>query len=402
MSVAMPEGFGRRSRRRSSPRSSAWSARSPSTPLTIAGALLVLLAGLGGVGWFAWTRGRDRRWRGQVPGLEPGAGQPEDDSATERRPLFTGPEGAVEFALPDGVRPGQVGTLLDEQANPLDVTAIDRRPRRARLPAHRGAAARRNFLSRRDWKLTQLKQADDALLPYESTLLDALFDGRSEVLVSELKRTFATDLRQGREPAVRRRRAAGLVPAPTRHDPAAVGSSLGIACVGRGRGADVPAGAVHARRAHRDRARSSPGSRCVVVSPRMPARTAKGSAELARILGFRQYIATAEAEPAEVRGAGRHLLPLPAVRRRVRRDRPVGARVRRARSAPAGSPAAAALGWYVGPYGWSFANFGDSMRSFSDTTVGAIAATAASSGGSGFGGGGFSGGGFGGGGGGSW
>ena len=42
---------------------------------------------------------------------------------TERRPLFTGPEGAVEFQPPDGVRPGQIGTLLDEQANPLDVTA---------------------------------------------------------------------------------------------------------------------------------------------------------------------------------------------------------------------------------------------------------------------------------------
>ena len=27
------------------------------TPLTIAGALLVLLAGVGGVAWFAWTRG---------------------------------------------------------------------------------------------------------------------------------------------------------------------------------------------------------------------------------------------------------------------------------------------------------------------------------------------------------
>ena len=93
------------------------------TPLTVGGALAVLLAGLAGVGWFAWTRGRDRRWRGQVPGLNPAIGQPDDDSLTERRPLFTGPEGAVEFAVPDGVRPGQVGTLIDEQANPLDVTA---------------------------------------------------------------------------------------------------------------------------------------------------------------------------------------------------------------------------------------------------------------------------------------
>ena len=29
----------------------------------------------------------------------------------------------VEFVPPDGIRPGQVGTLIDEQANPLDVTA---------------------------------------------------------------------------------------------------------------------------------------------------------------------------------------------------------------------------------------------------------------------------------------
>src|SRR5206468_3896370 len=62
-------------------------------------------------------------WPAAGPGREPARGQTDDDSATEARPLFTGPEGAVEFAPPDGVRPGQVGTLLDEQANPLDVTA---------------------------------------------------------------------------------------------------------------------------------------------------------------------------------------------------------------------------------------------------------------------------------------
>ena len=134
----------------------------------------------------------------------------------------------------------------------------------------------------------------------------------------------------------------------------------------------------------------------------MPARTAKGSAELARILGFRQYIATAEAnqlkfeEQADIFS---RYLPYAVVFGLT--DRWAHAFAGLA-SAPAGSPSVAALAWYVGPYGWSFANFGDSMRSFSDTTVGAIAATAASSGGSGFGGGGFSGGGFGGGGGGSW
>ena len=242
--------------------------------MTIAGALLVLLAGLGGVGWFAWTRGRDRRWRGQVPGLNPVAGQPEDDSVTERRPLFTGPEGAVEFALPDGVRPGQVGTLLDEQANPLDVTAsiVDLAVRGylriEELP-------RSNFLSRRDWKLTQLKQADDSLLPYESTLFAALFDGRSEVLVSELKRTFASDLAKVEKPAVRRHGAAGLVPAPTRHHPRSCGSSAGSRASPRVRGSRT----LLARYTHAGLigiAAILAGVALLVVSPRMPARTAKG------------------------------------------------------------------------------------------------------------------------------
>ena len=40
----------------------------------------------------------------------------------------------------------------------------------------------------------QLKAADDTLRRYECTLLDALFDGRSAVKLSELKQTFAADL----------------------------------------------------------------------------------------------------------------------------------------------------------------------------------------------------------------
>ena len=369
------------------------------TPLTVGGALAVLLAGLAGVGWFAWTRGRDRRWRGQVPGLNPAIGQPDDDSLTERRPLLTGPEGAVEFAVPDGVRPGQVGTLIDEQANPLDVTAtiVDLAVRGylriEELP-------RDNFLSRRDWKLTQLKQSDDALMLYERTLLDALFDGRSEVLVSELKRTFASELSkvesQLYDDTVRqgwyRRR-----PDTTRQ----LWFVAGIVCVLLGAGLTY----LLARYTHAGLvgiAAVLGGVALLVVAPRMPARTGKGSAELARILGFRQYIATAEAnqlkfeEQADIFS---RYLPYAIVFGLT--DRWAHAFAALA-SAPAGSPGTAALGWYVGPYGWSFLNFGDSMRSFSDTTVGAIAATAASSGGSGFGGGGFSGGGFGGGGGGSW
>ncbi len=367
------------------------------TPWTIGGAVAVLLAGLGGVGWFAWTRGRDRRWRGQVPGLEPAAGQVQDASAVELRPLFTGPEGAVEFRPPDGVRPGQVGTLLDEQANPLDVTAtiVDLAVRGylriEELP-------RENFLSRRDWKLTQLKPPDGALATYERTLLDALFSGRSEVTVSALKRTFATDLQKVENQLyddVVRQGWFARRPDRTRQR----WMLLGLVCVVLGAGLTY----LLARYTHAGLvgvAAVLAGVALLIVAPRMPARTAKGSAELARVLGFRQYIRTAEAEQLrfeERADVFSRYLPYAVVFGETDRWAHAFAGV-----AAAGAANTAALAWYVGPYGWNFTNFGDSMRSFSDTTAGAIAATAASSGGSGFGGGGFSGGGFGGGGGGSW
>ncbi len=38
-------------------------------------------------------------------------------------PLLEEHETPVEFVPPDGLRPGQVGTLVDFEANPLDVTA---------------------------------------------------------------------------------------------------------------------------------------------------------------------------------------------------------------------------------------------------------------------------------------
>ena len=41
----------------------------------------------------------------------------------ERVPLLGEDETPVEFVPPDGLRPGQVGTLVDFKANPLDVTA---------------------------------------------------------------------------------------------------------------------------------------------------------------------------------------------------------------------------------------------------------------------------------------
>jgi uncharacterized protein (TIGR04222 family) len=364
------------------------------TPWTVVGALLVLGAGLFGVGWFAWTRGRDRRWRGQVPGLDPAAGQADDVSATEARPMFTSPAGAVEFQPPDGVRPGEIGTLIDERANPLDVTAtiVDLAVRGylriTELP-------RPHWFASRDWRLDQLKDADDALMAYEKTLLAALFKGRTQVAVSELKRTFAADLGKVQEmlyaDVVRlgwfRRR-----PDRTRR----AWAVLGIVCVALGAGLTY----LLARYTHLGLlgvAAVLAGLALLVVSRWMPARTARGSAALARTLGFRQYLRTAEAEQLrfeERADVFSRYLPYAVVFGETDRWA-------KAFASLADDPrTATTMAWYVGPAGWDFGSFGDSMSSFSSTTSSTLSTTA-SSGGSGFSGG-SSGGGFGGGGGGSW
>ena len=65
--------------------------------------------------------GRDRRYKGSAVDVAFGSDAP--DAPEERVPLVGEHETPVEFVPPDGLRPGQVGTLVDFKANPLDVTA---------------------------------------------------------------------------------------------------------------------------------------------------------------------------------------------------------------------------------------------------------------------------------------
>jgi len=139
----------------------------------------------------------------------------------------------------------------------------------------------------------------------------------------------------------------------------------------------------------------------LAVAGKMPARTGRGSAMLARIHGFELYLKTAEA--AQIKFEEREqifsrYLPYAMVFGLADRwasiFRDIGA-VR-----PDGT---AGLYWYTGQPGWTMLYFSQSIGSFTTTTVGTIATTPPSAAGSsGFSGGGFSGGGGGGGGGGSW
>ena len=144
--------------------------------------LLILL--VGGVIALYLLRGRDARVVGKK-------------AAEGDHPPVSG----TEFEPPDGVRPGQIGTLIDEQADVIDVTAtiVDLAVRGYLLIEEEDKAV----TGRLDWTLRRLDRPVVDLLPYERTLLDALLtapDGspRDAVRLSELGGTFATKLAQVR------------------------------------------------------------------------------------------------------------------------------------------------------------------------------------------------------------
>jgi hypothetical protein len=146
------------------------------------------------------------------------------------------------------------------------------------------------------------------------------------------------------------------------------------------------------------------GIALLLLSRRLPARTALGSAVLAQAKGFREYLRTAEADQLrfeEGQDIFSRYLPYAIVfgeaDRWVRVFGPLA-------SGPSGvgGTSGSNLAWYAGPAGWDLGHFGDSIDSFTSSTSSTLAtATPSSSGGSGFSGG-SSGGGGGGGGGGSW
>ena len=90
------------------------------TPVTVGGGMGLLVLVVGGLGFVMWRRGRDVRFKGsQVDQVMGGAA----DAETQPVPLFEKNVDVVEFAPPEDLRPGQVGTLIDEEANTLDVSA---------------------------------------------------------------------------------------------------------------------------------------------------------------------------------------------------------------------------------------------------------------------------------------
>lgn len=94
----------------------------------MAGGVLAPIVALVVMGMLVATRGRDEWYAGLTPGLTPGLGQgpiadgiPPGGSAPTVRGKT--PTIAVQFNPPPGVQPGLVGTVIDESADTLGMSA---------------------------------------------------------------------------------------------------------------------------------------------------------------------------------------------------------------------------------------------------------------------------------------
>jgi uncharacterized protein (TIGR04222 family) len=357
------------------------------TPVTVGGSMGLLAVIVIGFGLLVWRRGRDRRYRGSQVDQVMGSPGGQEQAV----PLFENGEAPVEFAPPEDLRPGQVGTLIDEQANTLDVTAtiIDLAVRKYLVIEE---IERQGWFGKPDWKLTRTDKADDDLLAYERKLLDALFATGNEVLMSGLKTKFHQQLVEVENAlyadAVQRKWFLAR-PDTVRERWVALGAAALVVSVGLGfvlvRWTKLGLFAIPLL----------VGALLILIGARwMPRRTAKGTAITRRVNGFRRVIETAETHMsrwAEEENVFTRYLPFAIV---------FGCTDKWAKAFE-GLALPADTSWYVSSRPFLYASFAAQMDGFTVTTSGTIASTPAGSGGSGFGGGG-SGGGGGGGGGGSW
>jgi hypothetical protein len=358
-------------------------------PLNVGLAAGLTALGVGAVGVLAYRRGRDRRYTGSAVDAAMGnvTGQ------EERIPLGQQQAGPVEFVPPEHVLPGEVGTLVDEQANLLDVTAtivdlaVRGHLRITEIPDGRHP----------DYSLTRLDGGRGELRRYERELHDALFATGSEVRLSALKYKFTSQLADVKNALYDDVVSNGwyrVRPDRTRMWWRVLGALVVVVGVGL-----TVLVAVFSSFALIPLAVVVTGITLLVVGGTMPARTGEGSAMLSRIEGFRRLFDEGEEDTrqrfAEQQGIFSQYLPYAIV---------FGCTERWARAFEGlSAEQLGAANWYSGPNVASAFALSAAMDDFDTRATGTLyASQPSSSSASGFSGGGFSGGGGGGGGGGSW
>ena len=385
------------------------------TSLALAGGIGAPLVAAGVMGVLVATRGRDEWYAGVTPGLAPGSADavaPGTVPPPPPAPTLRGrrPEVAVQFNPPPGVQPGMVGTIIDESADTIDVSAtvMDLAVRGfLRIEEIQSGT----MFSRTDWRLVQLPPPPgQTLRPYEATVLEGLFAEGSDVKLSDLKYKFNTTLNL----AIRQMYTEVVERGWFRRSPLrqrAGWQALGFLLIGAGAvscfylgvvtraidrtggfGVGIPSGIVLGL------GLIVAGLIFRILGKRMAAKTAAGSAVYAQSLGFRKYLETAEADQIRFEEASAifsRYLPYAIVFGVADRWAGTFQKVAEA-AAAAGSPIVMPT-WYIysGAMFPDFTSIADGAGSFASSAGGTFAATASSgsSGGSAFGGGGFSGGG---------
>jgi uncharacterized membrane protein YgcG len=363
------------------------------------GPLQIILAIILGVGAIVavlrywWLSGRDR-WLGDLQYLT-------GDDRERRRPLFAKDSIVREYQPPAvkrgdrRYRPAEMGTLLDERADTLDVSAtiVDL--------AVRGYLRvteidnKKWIFGSTDYKLERLKPRDDDLLVYEGQLLDGLFDDGDTVQMSDLKNEFYTTLAKVKKHLYTQVVSKdGFFP-QNPETIRTINAIAGVVLAGLGIGAIVllgtqlGAGIVGVPIV-------LAGLLLLALSHAMARRTGAGREVYRRLLGFREYMTVAETDRQrfnEEANLFQEYLPYAIV---------FGCVEKWAKVFEDLGLQPDTSSWYVSSYAFAPLAFSHSLQSFSSSMSSAIASTPGGSSGSGFGGGGFSGGGGGGGGGGAW
>lgn len=359
----------------------------PITGLTGPAAALILAGGLFVLYRRTRRSSRDQVYVGMTPGLAPAAGQ----EATVGYDTTAAPV-AVAFQPPKNARPGEIGTLMDATADDRDITAtmVDLAVRGHLTIEQTG---KKNFTFTR-------KSGADELIGYESTLVGKLFRSGSIVTTDDLRDESYSSLLSDTRTALYNRVTKELhwyAQSPRLVRVGTVAAGVAILVAGAGLGVllgTVGWGLVGV-------AVAVVGIGVLILNNRFGRRTAEGSAVLAQAKGFELYLTTAEADQIKFEEGVdifSRYLPYAMVFGVADRWTTVFEKL------AADGRYTFGPYWYVG-YGYGFGHgfgMGDlssSLNSLASSVSSSIqAASAATSGGSGFSGGG----GFGGGGGGGW
>ena len=319
-------------------------------PLGIAAGLLVL-------GALALWAARRRLGGDAGAGLEP-------TPVAEFHPI--GP-GQSEFRVLDGVRPGAVGTLVDERVDPIDVTAtlIDLSVRGHLLITEMAPDTPH---APTDWTFARLTSADP-LLAYEHTLLDAVAPVQGDpVKVSNLAGSVGAVIGKIQSELYDEVVARGWFarrPDATRNRWSLIGwVALGAA---------VLITVLLAAFTHfglTGLALVALALGVLFVAQEMPARTASGTAVLGGLDALRGSLLT---QPVDTLPAGKGLAQLSAI---LPYAIVIGGKDRWLHAIAATDDDveddSTDLGWYHGPAGWQLKDLGPSLANFVTTVQGTL------------------------------